>query len=135
MTFNVLLDALEDLVSNLPAPSKLIRRAVSIIEKTKGDMRIDDLAQSLGVSQRTLQRKFLAATGLPPKTYARIRRFLLAAAEYVLREDPEAWGRIAVEYWFADQAHFIRECTDLTGVPPTTFAAWMRGIEHVDVQS
>ena len=133
-TFNALLGALQALLPALPPPDERIRRAVAAIEDAGGDVRIDALAASLGISPRTLQRRFLATTGLPPKTYARVRRFLLATAVNVLRAEPDPWGRIAAEHGFADQAHLARECTELTGAPPTAFAARMQQIEHVDVK-
>ena len=130
---DALLDSLAERASGAALPDELVRRAVVRVESARGDVGIGDLAQVLGVSARTLQRRFRAETGLAPKPYARVRRFLLAAAN-VLRTEPEAWGRVAAEHGYADQAHFARECAALTGVPPTAFAERMLHIEHVDVR-
>lgn len=127
------LGALPDRLRRAPAPDPLVRRAVDAIEAARGELRIGALAAELGVSARTLQRRFGAATGLAPKPYARVRRFLLAAAN-VLRAAPEAWGRVAAEHGFADQAHFGRECVALTGLAPGAFAARMAPILHVGVR-
>jgi len=130
---DALLHALVKRVASAPPSDALARQAVDAIEVLRGELRVTELAADLGVSLRTLQRRFRAATGLSPKRYARVRRFLLAAGN-VIREDPEAWGRVAAEYGYADQAHFIRECIALTGLPPTAFADQMAPIQHIDVR-
>ncbi len=134
VAFDQLLDGLVEQALEWDPPDRMIQRAATTIEARSGSVRITDLARDLGLGVRTLQRRFLATTGLAPKRYARIRRFLLAAAQHVLQTEPEAWARIALEHGFADQAHFARECTRLTGVSPTAFTALMDEIEHIDVQ-
>ena len=129
----LLVDALSARAASASPPDALVREAVAVVESTRGEVRVDDLSRELCVSVRTLQRRFRAETGLAPKAYARVRRFLLAAAN-VLRAEPEAWGRVAAEHGYADQAHFARECAALTGVPPTVFAERMLHIEHIDVK-
>lgn len=128
-----LVDALAEQVGRASPPDALVRAVVVRVESTRGEVRIGDLAADLGVSMRTLQRRFRAETGLTPKAYARVRRFLLAS-ENVLRAEPDAWGRVAADHGYADQAHFARECAALTGVSPTVFAERMLHIEHVDVR-
>lgn len=130
---SALLDAIARRARRSPPPDALARRAVEAIEAARGGVQVTALAADLGVSLRTLQRRFRTATGLPPKPYARTRRFLLAAAN-VMREAPEAWGRVAAEHGFADQAHFARECVALTGLSPTAFADQMATVLHVDVR-
>ena len=130
---DALLLVLAKRAASAPPSDALVQQAVDSIEGLRGELRVTELAADLGVSLRTLQRRFRAATGLSPKRYARVRRFLLAAGN-VIREDPDAWGRVAAEYGYADQAHFIRECVALTGLPPTAFAEGMAPIQHIDVR-
>ena len=77
--------------------------------------RVDGLADTLGLSDRQLRRRFHASVGYGPKTLQRIlrfRRFLRAA-----RED---LGRAALDAGYADQAHLARECRRLTGLTPAS---------------
>jgi AraC-like DNA-binding protein len=76
--------------------------------------RVDQLADTLGFSERQLQRRFLAAVGYGPKLLQRVlrlRRFLIVA-----RFDGLAAAAVGAGY--ADQAHLTRECRALTGLTP-----------------
>jgi AraC-like DNA-binding protein len=81
--------------------------------------RIAERVSELQLSQRQLRRRFSAAVGYGPKTFARIMRFqaLLARAE-------QPAGRLdlaslAAEAGYADQAHMTREVRRLAGTTPT----------------
>lgn len=106
-----------------------VAEAVARIEAAGGHVRVDALAEAVHLSPRQLQRRFRAATNLTPKQYARIRRFR-SALHNVLRATPEAWGRVAVEHGFADQAHLVREFQALYGEAPGDFTRMIRLIDH-----
>jgi AraC-like DNA-binding protein len=112
-------------------PDALVRDALEAIDN--GEARIGALAARLGVSTRTLERRFSDTTGLSPKAFARIRRFRLAVAN-VLRPEPHSWGRVAADHGFADQSHFVREVTALAGEPPSALEVRLARIAHVDVR-
>jgi AraC-like DNA-binding protein len=79
--------------------------------------RIERLAGDLGLSQRQLHRRFLAAVGYGPKTLQRVLRlrgFLATSAADV----DSTLARAAFDAGYADQAHLARECRDLTGLTP-----------------
>lgn len=85
------------------------------------NIRLQDLAALVDISQSHFSHGFKAATGLPPHQFqlqARIRRgqAMLAAGERSLTE-------IAVETGFSDQAHFTRVFRKVVGATP---AAWQR---------
>jgi AraC-like DNA-binding protein len=72
-------------------------------------------AQSLGVSERSLERLTQCATGQPPRFWralARVRR----AAQSLATAQPLA--EIAVDQGYADQAHFSRDCLRWLGLTP-----------------
>jgi AraC-like DNA-binding protein len=82
--------------------------------------RVDELAASLGFSERQLRRRFLAAVGYGPKTLQRVlrlRRFLSAA-----RAGTDGLASAAAGAGYADQAHLARECRALTGLTPARLA-------------
>ena len=131
--FRRLITILVERASHTRPPDSLVGQAVGLVEDAAGDLRVQALAQSFGISTRTLQRRFAAATGLTPKQFIRVRRFRYAVAN-VLQEEPEAWGRVAAEHGYADQAHFAREVAALTGAPPTALQERLRQIEHIGVK-
>ena len=128
---SLLLTELESRAGAAALPDALVRDALCAIDA--GEFRVEALACGLGVSTRTLQRRFVAATGLSPKAFVRIRRFRLAVGT-LLAPEPHPWGRIAVEGGFADQAHLVREITALAGATPSALQARVRRIAHIDVR-
>lgn len=74
------------------------------------------LTATLGMSERTLRRRFDQSYGYGPKTLQRIIRF----GRYLglARTGPDATAQLAAEAGYADQAHLIREARRLTGATP-----------------
>jgi len=112
-----LLEAL--LLARMPAAKSdtetAVRFAVARIEARAGRLRIAELAHSLGVGERRLERAFRAHAGVSPKTFARIARF--RAAWRAL----ERGGRtveIALAQGYFDQPHLLRDFVAFAGDPP-----------------
>ena len=78
--------------------------------------RVGDVARDLGVSERHLHRRTLAAVGYGPKLLARVLRLraLVAAPAVPLAERAVAAG-------YASQAHMTDEVRRLTGTTPVRF--------------
>jgi AraC-like DNA-binding protein len=75
------------------------------------------LMAELGLSERTLRRRFEGAFGYGPKTLDRILRFQrYLASGRGLESDPAALRAAAVGY--ADQSHLVRECRRLALCTP-----------------
>jgi len=94
-----------------------IDRASRVLLKTAGRARIEPLAARAGLSARQFQRRFRTEIGLSPKHYARTIRFDAALVAH-LAAPGRPWTDILHEAGYFDQAHFIRECHALAGVPP-----------------
>jgi len=99
-----------------------LRRATDYIEANcLRAIRLEELAELVGLSPSYFSHAFKAATGIPPhqwQTDARLKRaqrFLLGS-EMSLSEVASATG-------FYDQAHFTRVFRQRLGIPP---AAWRR---------
>ena len=95
------------LVKRATAPDRIVSRAVTIIERRRGDVRIGKLASDIGTTERTLERLFDKHVGVSPKTFARIVRL-----QATLR------GEDAGYY---DDAHRLHEFRELAGVSRTEF--------------
>ncbi len=95
-------------------------RAISAAAARLSDprQRVEALAGDLGLSERQLHRRCVAAVGYGPKLLQRVLRFraFIAAAEAAGANAD--LGRLAHETGYADQAHLTRECTALSGLPP-----------------
>jgi AraC-like DNA-binding protein len=71
-------------------------------------------ADALGLSERQVHRRSLAAFGYGPKTLARILRFRRALT---LAHRGTRFAAAAVQAGYADQAHLAREVRALSGLP------------------
>lgn len=81
---------------------------------------VQDLADVLGVSTRTVNRLTTKYVGLSPYTMIRRRR-LQEATEWIREHPDEALVDVAVRYGFVDQAHLSREARTLLGLTLTDF--------------
>lgn len=91
----------------------------------RGNLRIDALVKQSGLSPRQFQRRFTAQVGLSPKLYARTIRFDHALTAHRNRPT-KPWTNIIHDAGYYDQAHFIRECHALVGLPPSAPCAARR---------
>jgi methylphosphotriester-DNA--protein-cysteine methyltransferase len=111
--------------SLLREPDGLVSEAVRLIEASRGAIAIGEMEQGLGVSARTLVRRYTTAAGITPKTACRVAR--LQAATAAIRRDPDgSLARIAVLSGFHDQPHMTRDFTDLARITPAGFAREVR---------
>jgi AraC-like DNA-binding protein len=81
---------------------------------------VAELAAAVGLGERHLRRRFAAAVGYGPKTFARVARFRAALA-LVRMGEPLASAALAAGY--ADQAHMTRELVALAGRTPSELRA------------
>jgi AraC-like DNA-binding protein len=86
-------------------------------------VRVDQLAEALGISDRQLRRRFHQAVGYGPKTLDRVLRFRrLVAQTGAVAEGESDLARLAADLGYADQAHMTRDCLRLSGLTPVQLA-------------
>lgn len=118
--------ALSDALVSSPAPEAVLAAAVArgagewdaavprMVAEVRRGARVAELADALGLTERQVHRRCLAAFGYGPKVLQRVLRFD-AALRMARAGDPLA--RVAYAAGFADQAHLAREVRSLAGVP------------------
>lgn len=105
-------------------PDRVVEQAVDRLDSADGNLRINELAQQLGISMRTLQARFLHAVGMTPKEYARVRR--LKALLHALDAEHAAIADVAAGHGYSDQSHATRDLTRLTGLTPARLLRALR---------
>jgi len=103
------------------AGQALALHAVAALEASGGALRVEALAEGLGVSRQYLAGQFRQHVGLPPKLFARICRFRSArTAALAAQPGPHGhdWASLALDSGYFDQSHLIRDFQDFTGSPP-----------------
>lgn len=95
---------------------------VNAIFRTAGNCTVETLAGEHAIGKRVLERRFSSVVGLTPKLLARIVRFN-NALQLIEKQDFSSFTSVAHEGGFYDQAHFIRDFRDLTGLNPKQYFA------------
>jgi AraC-like DNA-binding protein len=113
----VLAHAVATNIDDAQQPDQAVARAARCLER--GDT-VSETADTIGLTQRSLSRRFRAAIGLSPKQYARAAR-LRRLINYINVTDEVDWAEAAVATGFYDQSHLIHEFRDLTGILPTAY--------------
>lgn len=104
---------------------KLITTAIKAIKKSKGSIKVSELANDFYLSQKQFGRRFKEFSGFSPKMYSRIIRFESVIHNY---SDASNFTKVAYKNGYYDQAHFIHEFKSFTGYNPTEF--WKIGEEN-----
>ncbi len=97
---------------------------IEIAKDLRGIPSVPDLAARLGVSARTLSRRFKMAAGLSIGDYALQRR--LDEAQSLLRRTNLSVTEVAFEVGLADPSHFTRVFRKQLGLTPTRYRAAVR---------
>jgi AraC-like DNA-binding protein len=100
-----------------PAGGHLVDEAVDLAAARPDLTRVDQLAAELGVTVRTLQRRFDRHLGAGPKWVLQRCRIQDALATIEAGGSVD-WADLALRLGYADQSHFVNSFTALVGVPP-----------------
>lgn len=101
-------------------PDPRVVGALQTIERCGGNVAVGALQARANLSRPHLVRLFREHVGVPPKLFARLRRFEEVQAR--VREGGRSWAQLAAELGFSDQAHLSREVRALCGHTPTGLA-------------
>ncbi|TGL75659.1 AraC family transcriptional regulator [Leptospira jelokensis] len=101
-------------------PDLTLHTCMETILESNGNSEIKTIANSIGMSERTLQRKFQQYVGLTPKQFATIIRFQSSLQEMKGNQNLKL-TEIAYENGYSDQSHFIRQFKSFTKEKPFQF--------------
>lgn len=93
------------------------------------EVKIDRLADELGMSRRHFERVFRGEIGVTPKRFQRTARFNLTVRELLLSANPDALG-VALDHGYYDQAHFIHDFQHFVGDSPAAFLQSTARVAH-----
>lgn len=118
------LEAVQDAVRLLgPVDDEglLINRVVAFVEDHSDVLRVGQICDVFGLSERSLQRLTTRRLGLAPKWLIQRRRLHEAAERLAVDADVDL-AALAVDLGYSDQAHFTRDFRTAAGVTPGVFA-------------
>jgi len=118
-------DAVRRRLADAPALDPVVKHLVASLERGQA-VRIDRLAEEVGISRRQLHRQCRAALGYGPKTFAGIVRFQRFLAD-ASRPGRCRLAEAAIRSGYADQPHLTREVQRLAGLSPARLVAELAG--------
>ncbi|GAB5525477.1 MAG: hypothetical protein Roseis2KO_33490 [Roseivirga sp.] len=92
---------------------------LKLIMERNGNIGVNELTQTIGCSERKLERLFKRFVGLSPKFYARIIR--LSYIFELMQEGDKSWSDLVYDSGFYDQSHFIKNFKEFTGEDPSSY--------------
>lgn len=95
------------------------QKATKIIIKSKGEISIQEILDTVDLSERALERYFKTHIGLSPKFYSRIIRF--SNIFNLVQIKNFNWSDVTYLAGFYDQSHFIKNFKEFTGEEPSKY--------------
>jgi transcriptional regulator GlxA family with amidase domain len=127
----LLCDAVREFLAREPHGDLLAVRFARAVRSASGDAKVSVLARELGVTVRTIERRFHDAVGLGPKQYQRVAR--LAKVLVSLNESGGDWARIASSCGYYDEAHLSADCHGVLGRPPERFLRDVTNVASLEI--
>lgn len=110
----------KQLLKNEFSVNNNLLNAVHSILKNRGNISVEDISREISLSSRYTRKLFKEQLGITPKEFAKVIRF--QNAYRTLLENPHNKQiYLAIENGYSDQAHFINEFKDYTGITPAKY--------------
>jgi len=110
-------DYLTSKAATVKHQNDLLRHCIRNIKDHVGNITVKALCSKYNISERQLERKFLQIIGVTPRHYIKTCRFQDALAQ-VMRNPNKSLTEIAHQLGYFDQAHFIKQVKELSGLSP-----------------
>lgn len=99
---------------------RVVSYCVASIRRSHGAVGIQQLADAVNIGRRHLERRFLTGVGISPKLLSRIMRFQ-HTLQLLEQKRFTSLTSLAYEGGFYDQAHFIKDFKEFTGLNPRLY--------------
>lgn len=98
----------------------IVKLTVDTILTANGQLSVEELSKQTNINRRQLVRKFSSAIGLSPKQLSKTIR-LQATLKVLLNTKVTSLIGLAYDGEYYDQAHFIKDFKEFTGLTPKEF--------------
>jgi AraC-like DNA-binding protein len=113
----------EFLLNRLATPhtiDNITKACVEAIFQSQGQIGVVELADKMNINRRNMERRFTSAVGLSPKQLSRVAR-LQITLKMLDQKQYSSLTSLAYENGYYDQAHFIKDFKEFTGLSPKSF--------------
>ena len=106
----------------------VMEKAIAMISNLENEMAVGDIAETLNMSLRTLNRLFQKHVGVSPVTFRKVLRFRQSLKNKLFNDQFKRLTDIGYASNFYDPSYFNRVYKELTGSNPTDF------FRRIDIQ-
>lgn len=110
---------LKRLIDN-KAVDSIVKSTIETIFETNGQFSVNELSKQNKINRRQLTRKFSSTIGLSPKQLSKTIR-IQNTLKTLITKDVKSLTDLAYENQYFDQAHFIKDFKEFTGLTPKEF--------------
>jgi AraC-like DNA-binding protein len=107
------------LFKNLKRPNQYLLEQVQAIQKSKGQVKIEELASLHCTTVRQLERNFKHYLGITPKEFVNLVRYQNVKAAIEQRKPGESLLSIAFDFGYYDHAHLTNHFRQYNGCAPS----------------
>lgn len=100
--------------------NELVRSVKQMVYDSDGKIKVFELGERTGYSERYINKVFIEKMGFSPKTFCKIIQFQ-RALEFLNYGAPDKMTDAAVALGFYDQPQFIRDFTRYAGITPKNY--------------
>ncbi len=111
---------LVDRLTDVATVDHMVTATVDLMLAAKGQVAVAALSDQVDIHRRQLERRFRAAIGLSPKQLSKTI-CMQHILKRILEGNYESLTLLAYEGAYYDQAHFIRDFKEFTGITPKAF--------------
>ncbi|MFV0564631.1 MAG: DUF6597 domain-containing transcriptional factor [Flavobacteriaceae bacterium] len=119
---NIIEKFLADRLNDGKTINRIVKNTVDAIFSTNGNVSINTILEDDLSKRRQLERNFKKQIGVSPKQLGKVIR-LQSALKMLLNQESENLTDIAHKSEYFDQAHFIKDFKEFTGINPKAFLA------------
>jgi AraC-like DNA-binding protein len=105
--------------------NSLVRECIGFIHATRGSCSVLQIREYFNVSERKLQRDFLTVTGVSPRHYIQVTRFMEIIGRLKSEPDSQLF-ELAFELNFTDQPHFNNAIRKFSNLSPRKLGDYLQ---------
>ena len=108
-------------------------KAIDFLLHNCEDLKIQILADMLGINRKTLNRLFQKHLCCSAQAFKQVVKFRKAIEQYQNAEFKPKFSDLAYDNLYYDQPEFINHCKELSGLPPKSFFSNIKQIGNFDI--
>lgn len=117
---NLIQAFLTDRLTDTKTVDHIVKSTVETILTANGQVSVTELSKQNNINRRQLVRKFSSVIGLSPKQLSKTIR-IQATLKALLTKEVTSFTELAYQNEYFDQAHFIKDFKEFTGLTPKEF--------------